>query len=74
MTLRTLNYGNYGIFLIMGHAGFCPSTVVIMILITVKTIVTIQVRSNLYIAWKSCLWVRLLESGFGWLGVLTSKI
>ena len=27
MTLRTLNYGNNGIFLIMGHAGFCPSTV-----------------------------------------------
>ena len=27
MTLRTLNYGSYGIFLIMGHAGFCPSTV-----------------------------------------------
>ena len=27
MTLRTLNYGNHGIFLIMGHAGFCPSTV-----------------------------------------------
>ena len=27
-TLRTLNYGNYGIFLIMGTAGFCPSTVV----------------------------------------------
>ena len=27
MTLRTLNYGKYGIFLIMGHAGFCPSTV-----------------------------------------------
>ena len=26
---RTLNYGNYGIFLIMGHAGFCPSTVAI---------------------------------------------
>ena len=25
MTLRTLNYGNYGIFLIMGNAGFCPS-------------------------------------------------
>ena len=25
MTLRTLNYGNYGILLIMGHAGFCPS-------------------------------------------------
>ena len=29
MTLRTLNYGNYGIFLIMGHAGFCPSAVVV---------------------------------------------
>ena len=27
MTLRTLNYGNYGIFLIMGNAGYCPSTV-----------------------------------------------
>ena len=27
MTLRTLNYGNYGIFLIMGNAGFCPSSV-----------------------------------------------
>ena len=30
MTLRTLNYGNYGIFLIMGNAGFCPSTVPIV--------------------------------------------
>ena len=29
MTLRTLNYGNYGIFLIMGNAGFCPSAVLI---------------------------------------------
>ena len=27
MTLRTLNYGNYGIFLIMGSAGICPSAV-----------------------------------------------
>ena len=26
-SLRTLNYGSYGIFLIMGNAGFCPSTV-----------------------------------------------
>ena len=25
MSLRTLNYGNYGIFLKMGHAGFTPS-------------------------------------------------
>ena len=31
MTLRTLDYGNYGIFLIMGNAGFCPSTVVLQI-------------------------------------------
>ena len=30
MTLRTLNYGNYGIFLIMGNAGFCPSTVSVL--------------------------------------------
>ena len=27
ITLRTLNYGNYGIFLIMGNAGFISSTV-----------------------------------------------
>ena len=26
MTLRTLNSGNYGIFLIMGDAGIIPST------------------------------------------------
>ena len=26
-TLRTVNYGNYGIFLIMGDAGFKSSTV-----------------------------------------------
>ena len=32
MTLRTLKYGNYGIFLIMGNAGFCPSTVVLVLL------------------------------------------
>ena len=31
MTLRTLNYENYSIFLIMGNAGFCPSTVVLVI-------------------------------------------
>ena len=30
MTLRPLNYGNYGIFLIMGNAGFCPSAVCLM--------------------------------------------
>ena len=27
ITLRSLNYGNYGIVLIMGNAGFCPSAV-----------------------------------------------
>ena len=27
MTLRTLNYGNDAMLLIMGNAGFCPSTV-----------------------------------------------
>ena len=27
MTLRTPNYGNYGILLVLGNAGFCPSTV-----------------------------------------------
>ena len=27
MILRTLNYGNYGILLIMCNAGFCPSAV-----------------------------------------------
>ena len=30
MTLRTLNYGNYGVFLIMGNAGFRPSAVLLM--------------------------------------------
>ena len=30
MTLRTLDYGTYGIFLILGHAGFWPSTVVVL--------------------------------------------
>ena len=27
MILRTLNYGNYGLFLIVGNAGFISSTV-----------------------------------------------
>ena len=26
--IRTLDYGNYGTFLIMGHAGFVSSTVI----------------------------------------------
>ena len=37
MTLRTLNYGNYGIFLLMGHAGFCPSTVPLLTFLSAKT-------------------------------------
>ena len=28
---KKINYGNYGIFLIMGSAGFCPSAVVVII-------------------------------------------
>ena len=40
MTLRTLNYGNYGIFLIMGNAGFCPSTVVV---VEVEVVVVVAV-------------------------------
>ena len=38
MTLRTLNYGNYGIFLIMGNAGFCPSTVLLLFIFLVLLI------------------------------------
>ena len=35
MTLRTLNYGNYGIFLIM-IAGCCPSAVPVLALLFSK--------------------------------------
>ena len=31
MTLRTPNYGNYGIFLIRGNAGFRSSTVALVL-------------------------------------------
>ena len=41
MTLRTLNYGNYGIFLIMGNAGFCPSTVVVVVVVAVAVVVVV---------------------------------
>ena len=43
MTLRTLNYGNYGIFLIMGNAGFCPSAVVLM-LVLVQILIQTRIR------------------------------
>ena len=50
MTLRTLNYGNYGIFLIMGNAGFCPSTVsrVISALsgILIRVMVLVSLQNN----------------------------
>ena len=49
MTLRTLNYGNYGIFLIMGNAGFCPSTVVITPKgACAQTVYTLALKSSLY--------------------------
>ena len=32
MTLRTLNYGNYGICLVMGNAGFKSATVAMTVL------------------------------------------
>ena len=41
MTLRTLNYGNYGIFLIMGNAGFCPSTVVVVVVVVAVAVVVV---------------------------------
>ena len=37
MTLRTLNYGNYGIILVMGNAGFL-STIVLMLVKAAKWI------------------------------------
>ena len=40
MTLRTLNYGNGGIFLIMGNAGFCPSTVVLEIRVPCRVLLS----------------------------------
>ena len=33
MTFRTLNSGNYGIFLIMGDEGFISSTVVVIVMV-----------------------------------------
>ena len=50
MTLRTLNYGNFGIFLIMGNAGFCPSAV---------TPPVLHVKANM------CYGRRLGARGFG---------
>ena len=51
MTLRTLNYGNYGIFLIMGNAGFCPSAVVqvlVQVLVLLLLLVLVLVLATSY--------------------------
>ena len=46
MTFRTLNSGNYGMFNIIGDAGFIPSTVglalVLLLLLHIIAIVTAQ--------------------------------
>ena len=44
----TLNYGNYGIFHMMGYAGFIPSTVV-----------CVSFRMVLSISASVCLWNRV---------------
>ena len=44
MTLRTLNYEKYDIFLIMGNAGSCPSTVNLGFGFLGLAIVTLRLR------------------------------
>ena len=44
MTLRTLNYGNYGIFLKMGNAGFCPSTVGLRVYVRFRVYVVLRCK------------------------------
>ena len=46
MTLRTLNYGNYGIFLIVGNAGFCPSTVLVVMVVVGRLQLRLDKRVN----------------------------
>ena len=46
MTLRPLNYGNYGVFLIMGNAGFCPSTEVFGMLCHLRLVMPTQPPSR----------------------------
>ena len=52
MTLRTLNYGNYGIFLIMGNAGFCPSAVVLLVACSVMQAVEGEVSLSVFTKWR----------------------
>ena len=43
MTLRLLDYANYGIFLIMGNARFMSSTVVLFLTITITATINIVI-------------------------------
>ena len=58
MALRTLNYGNYGIFLIMGNAGFCPSTV------SMLTIITLTVTRSLSKSTRAFKHVAIMVTSF----------
>ena len=55
MTLRTLNSGNYGIFLIMVNAGFCPSTVwgILLQFINLETLQQSDTTWALWTLWES---------------------
>ena len=53
MTLSTLNYGKYGIFLIMGSAGFCPSAVwYISISLNISTSLSLSIRTGTSISMR----------------------
>ena len=46
----TLDYGNYGIFLIMGNAGFISSTARVMVALNVRIAVTDMVNLGILLA------------------------
>ena len=46
ITFRTLNYGNYGIFLITGNAGFLSPTVVIVIAVLIVIAIVVSSCRN----------------------------
>ena len=57
MTLRTLNYGNHGIFFIMGNAGFISSTVLLALTSTgTRTVLVV------WIAFDNKPWHEIIES------------
>ena len=64
MTLRTLNYGNYGIFLIMGNAGFCPSAVVLPVVLGYLGKSWCRRQSELVRDWISWACCRVERSGY----------